>query len=53
MTPQVHGSGHLTHGKLLIPSALQWAGGIGRLNEPTQHTTNNNQQSNDQSPTYC
>ena len=37
MTPQVHGSGHLTHGKLPIPSALQWVEGIGRLNELTQH----------------
>lgn len=32
MTPQVHGSGHLTHGKLPIPSALQWVEEIGRLN---------------------
>ena len=47
MTLQVHGSEHLTHGKLPIPSALQWVGGIGRLNEPTQRTTNSKQQSND------
>lgn len=32
MTQQVHGSEHLTHGNQLIPSALQWAEGIGRLN---------------------
>lgn len=35
MTPQVHGLEHLTHGKMPIPSALQWVEGIGRLNEQT------------------
>ena len=32
MTLQEHGSELLTLGKQPIPSALQWAGGIGRLN---------------------
>lgn len=36
MTPQVHGSGHLTHTKMLIPSACQEAEGIGILNKQSK-----------------
>lgn len=38
MTPQVHGSEHLIHGKMPIPSALQWVEGIGRLNKIIMRT---------------
>ena len=53
MTPQVHGSGHLTHGKLPIPSALQWVEGIGGLNEPTTCNNQMNNNQNDRPTTYC